>query len=844
MPLRRRLSLFRSLFSRLFSRGFWFSRGMAIAVLTLIFIFLSGQTPFRRLDDAIYSLAATLGPEQHPSDKVVVLSMDPQSRREWGTQLPRPLMADVISRLRRDGAAVVGVVADLQGHEDALAKYRIKRIEDLNVTQVLKRRDRRLAGRYASRLDALKDSLASDQRLAEQLKRSGDAVVTYSEVRSYGDKPTAIGEDERLPGIHMGNSLREVMPERLLGSQLRELGQLSLPDTPYRNVVSLGMYDPSEAQQDLVYRYQNILLPSFALRLVAQYKHVRPNRLELVADRGVNVASLVIRTDDRFRVYPTYYRDQIPEIGIKNYLDGKVGRSKLRGKIVLLEGGLSGIHVTLPNSSRVSPVQAQAQMVSALLNQDFYVLPYVGRLIKWGALVIVALFLWLALPRLKVRGAIWLTVGVIVAALTSEWLLLILNKMWLPLAAPVTLLLIGYLLLSGRQLRGYWSFMVRAQAGANDAYRRLGKLQRQEGQLDEAFSSLRRCLANEEVLETLYDLGQAYERKRQFNKAYSVYAYIQENDFKFRDVLERIKRMREAEKAVSRGVVTHSGGTMIISGEGIENPQLGRYQVESMLGRGAMGTVYLASDPRIGRQVAIKTIALNAEFEANEIEEAKARFYREAEAAGRLSHPNIVTVYDVGEEEDVAYIAMDYLQGVNLSVYTQPENLLPVDTVLDIGAQVASALDYAHKNNVIHRDIKPGNIIYEPKTGKISVTDFGIASLVDSSKTRTGTILGTPSYMSPEQIAGKKVDGRSDEFSLAVTLYQLLCGHLPFEGDSLAALMFKITNEKHTSIRRIRPELPPCVPTILNKAMQKERDKRYDDAGEMADDLRKCGEKV
>jgi len=817
---------------------------MAIAALTLVFIVLSGQTPFRRLDDAIYSTAATLGPQQRPSDKVVVLEMDPQSRREWGTALPRPVMADVIARLRRDGAAVIGVVADLQGHEDALAKYRLKRIEDLKVDKTLAKRDRRLSGLYQSRLNALKDSLASDQRLATQLERSRNAVVTYTAVGSYGDKPSKIGADERLPGITMGNSLREVMPEALLGNRLPQLKQLALPDSPYRDVVSLGMYEPSEAQQNLVYQYQDILLPSFALRVVSQYMHVRPNRLELVADRGVNIAAHVVRTDDRFRVYPTYYSSNIETVGIKHFLDGKLRRSVLRNKIVLLEGGVSGIQLTLPNSVQVSPVQAQAQMVSALLNQDLYVLPYVGRLIKWGALVVVALFLWLALPRLKVRGTLWATGGIILVAITSEWLLLILNKTWMPLAAPITMLLVGYLALSGRQLRGYWSFMVRAQSGANDAYRRLGQVQQQQGHLDEAFSSLRHCQGNEAVLENLYDLGQAYERKRQFNKAHSVYSYIQEHDYKYRDVQERIKRMQEAEHAVTRGVSQGTAATMIISGDGIENPQLGRYQVESMLGRGAMGTVYLANDPRIGRQVAIKTIALNAEFEANEIEEAKARFYREAEAAGRLSHPNIVTVYDVGEEEDVAYIAMDYLEGVNLSVYTQPDHLLPVQTVLSIGAQVADALGYAHNNNVIHRDIKPGNIIYEPKTGKVSVTDFGIASLVDSSKTRTGTILGTPSYMSPEQIAGKKVDGRSDEFSLAVTLYQLLCGQLPFEGDSLAALMFKITNEKHPSIRRIRTDLPPCISTILNKAMQKERDKRYDTAGEFANDLRKCREKA
>jgi len=817
---------------------------MAIAALTLVFIVLSGQTPFRRLDDAIYGLAATLGPQQRPSDKVVVLEMDPQSRREWGTQLPRPVMADVIAKLRSSGAAVIGVVADLQGHEDAQAKSRLKNIEDLDVDKTLARRDRRLANRYKSRLNALKNSLASDQRLAQQLERGRDAVVTYSAVGSYGDQPSQISADERLPGIAMGNSLREVMPELLLGNRLPQLKQVALPDSPYREFVSLGMYQAAVAQQNLVYRYQDILLPSFALRVTAQYLRVRPNRLELVADRGINIAAHVVRTDDRFRVYPTYYSGNIESVGIKRFLDGKVRRSVARNKIVLLAGGGSGIQVTLPNSVQVSPVQAQAQLVSAMLNQDFYVLPYVGRLIKWGALVVVALFLWLALPRLKVRGALWLTVGIIVVTLTSEWLLLILSKTWLPLAAPISMLLVGYLALSGRQLRGYWSFMVRAQAGANNAYRRLGQVQQQQGHLDEAFSSLRNCQGNETVLESLYDLGQAYERKRQFNKAHSVYAYIQEQDFKYRDVRERIKRMQEAENAVTRGVSQGTAATMIISGDGIENPQLGRYQVESMLGRGAMGTVYLANDPRINRQVAIKTIALNAELEANEIEEAKARFYREAEAAGRLSHPNIVTVYDVGEEEDVAYIAMDYLEGVNLSVYTQPDHLLPVQTVLSIGTQVADALSYAHNNNVIHRDIKPGNIIYEPKTGKVSVTDFGIASLVDSSKTRTGTILGTPSYMSPEQIAGKKVDGRSDEFSLAVTLYQLLCGHLPFEGDSLAALMFKITNEKHPSIRRIRGDLPPCISTILNRAMQKEREKRYDTAGELANDLRKCREKA
>jgi serine/threonine-protein kinase len=242
--------------------------------------------------------------------------------------------------------------------------------------------------------------------------------------------------------------------------------------------------------------------------------------------------------------------------------------------------------------------------------------------------------------------------------------------------------------------------------------------------------------------------------------------------------------------------------------------------------------------------VAIKTVNLAGDFEESQIQEAKERFFREAKAAGRLNHPHIVTIFDMGEEDDLAYIAMDYLDGVNLATYANPERLLDVAEVLDIGAQVADSLDYAHKQNVVHRDIKPANIIYDKNKHSAVVTDFGIASLTDSTQTKTGIILGTPSYMSPEQIAGKKIDGRSDLFSLGVTLYQLISGVLPFEGDSMAALMFKITNEKHASIRRVRSDLPACVGTIMNKALQKDAEARYATGADMAKDLRKCLAKI
>jgi serine/threonine-protein kinase len=278
----------------------------------------------------------------------------------------------------------------------------------------------------------------------------------------------------------------------------------------------------------------------------------------------------------------------------------------------------------------------------------------------------------------------------------------------------------------------------------------------------------------------------------------------------------------------------------MLSGGGVEKPMLGRYQVEKELGKGAMGVVYLGKDPKIGRVVAIKTLALSQEFDADELKEVTERFFREAETAGRLAHPNIVTIYDAGEEHDLAYIAMEFLKGKDLVPHTKTGSLLPLKKTLSIVARVADALNYAHGNDVVHRDIKPANIMYEPESDGVKVTDFGIARITDSSKTKTGMVLGTPSYMSPEQLSGKKVEGRSDLFSLGVTLYQLVCGRLPFQGDSMAQLMFKIANEPHADIRTHVPDLPACVAAIVNKALAKDPESRYVNGEIMAKALRLC----
>jgi serine/threonine-protein kinase len=284
----------------------------------------------------------------------------------------------------------------------------------------------------------------------------------------------------------------------------------------------------------------------------------------------------------------------------------------------------------------------------------------------------------------------------------------------------------------------------------------------------------------------------------------------------------------------------HPGGTLILESGGVEKPMLGRYQVEKELGKGAMGVVYQGKDPKIGRVVAIKTLALSQEFEASELKDVKERFFREAETAGRLTHPNIVTIYDAGEEHDLAYIAMEFLKGKDLTPYNKAGTLLPLEKAMSITVRVAEALAYAHKNNVVHRDIKPANIMYEPASDSVKVTDFGIARITDSSRTKTGMVLGTPSYMSPEQLAGRKIEGRSDLFSLGVTFYQLACGRLPFEGESMAQLMFRIANEPAPDILQFNPAVPPAIVDFLSRAMAKEANERFQTGEEFAAALRAC----
>lgn len=361
---------------------------------------------------------------------------------------------------------------------------------------------------------------------------------------------------------------------------------------------------------------------------------------------------------------------------------------------------------------------------------------------------------------------------------------------------------------------------------------------RTPAQLDAAFDRLTQMPAEGDVLRELYHLGKAYEHRNAHGQARDVFAHLLAHAPDFRDAKARHQRAERIAQSQSESHVhLQAHGN---SGAAPTPTRLGRYEIESELGRGSMGKVYAAHDPVIGRAVALKTLALGSEFDGAALVDAKARFFREAESAGRLHHPQIVSIYDAGDEQGLSWIAMERLHGKDLSHANQPDQLLAMPVVLSIAARVADALDYAHQNQVVHRDIKPSNIVYDAENDSVKVTDFGIARITDNNKTRTGLVLGTPSFMAPEQIAGVRADGRCDVYALGVTLFQLLTGRLPLRADSVSALMHAIAHDVPADVRSLRAEIPVSVAIIVARALHKKPGARFQTGAQMASALREA----
>ena len=703
---------------------------------------------------------------------------------------------------------------------------------------------------FVTLLKEAEQQLNTDRRLAESYTKAGNVLLpmlfSLGEPRGKPDKPlpdfvqkNAIAAQGNADTPPLPTSAVQI-PIDALGRTAAGLGHLNAnPDV-----------DGGVRTEPLVLQYFDQYYPSMSMMIAAKSLNLAPSDIKVRLGEGVTVGKLRIGTDPALQMYTYFYKDRdgrsaFPVDSFYDVLTGKIPAAKYADKIVLIgptAAGVGSASVT-PISPAMAPVLTLAHSVSSILQEHFFVAPTWGWIVEKLVFLLVAAYLVALLPRLKAGLALSVSGGVILLLIATHFVLMSASATLLQLMVPATLLLVGHAALVSKRFIVTERAKIKSDESSAESNRMLGLAYQGQGQLDLAWDKFRQVPLSEAVLDNLYNLGLDFERKRQFNKAESVFKYMFAFNPKFRDLEQKLSRAKQLSETVILGGGGGGGRTnvSILGAEGsgsVEKPMLGRYQVEKELGKGAMGVVYLGKDPKIGRVVAIKTMALSQEFEAEELAEVKERFFREAETAGRLSHPNIVTIYDAGEEHDLCYIAMELLKGGDLVPFCKPGNLLPPEKAVSIVARAADALGYAHKQGVVHRDIKPANMMYHPESDMLKVTDFGIARLTDSSKTKTGMVLGTPSYMSPEQLAGKKIEGRSDLFSLAVSLYQMLCAKLPFEGESMAQLMFKIASEPPTDILTINPNVPPGLAAFLERAMAKNPDERFQSGEEFAAALR------
>ncbi len=829
-----------------------------IALLSALVLtcMLTALNPWGHLENRNYDFWAHhfRSPQNQP---IVIVAIDEKSIRELGDwPWPRSRLAEVVRLLTAQGAAAMGI-CPLYTQPDAdpglLAVRETKKV----VNDQKWRGDRQSAKIVQDMLNGAEDRLDQDAQLIAAVRRARNVVLPLiftkgrqaatesdrmsgmlilnslnTEALTSGAAETPAVEADSLKGAHQApitvTGVWETFDE--LASKAGGMGHLNLDEDK----------DGLFRRMPLLIEYKDRLFPAMSLQQAI--KHVGGRLKDLAVGRNffgqpcLRIKHLEIATDDAYRILMNYDGKWTRErtYSFVDVLHGALDPAIFRDKIILV--GVTGEGMTpsyrISRYDKASSVEITANALARILSTVRLSRPSWARPLEIVALLYFAFFLMFVIPRVDIRvGA--LILGIFLATWYILAVVLLLGYgYWVKPFGPAMLAGSGFVLIVAAGYSRKWRQEVL------EANKTLGLHYQGQGLLDLAYDRFIKCpLRDESVKHLLYNLGIDFERKRMFEKALMLYRLIGKYG-PFKDIEMRSSRLETPDSTMSLPV---AGGSvampLLMDGNDIK-PIFGRYEILRELGRGSMGTVYLGRDPKINREVAIKTLKY-AEVGPADVDQVKTRFFREAEAAGKLSHPDIVSIYDVGEEHDMAYIAMELLSGWNLTRFCKPGHLLPINQVLSIIADVAAALDYAHNQGVIHRDIKPDNIMLL-EDGRIKVTDFGIALVVDASKTRTGIVLGTPNYMSPEQVAGQTLDGRSDLFSLGIVFYELLAGAKPFKGDTISAIIHAITHTPHTSFSEFKPDIPACCQAIVDKLLAKELNERFDSAARLSKAIEAC----
>lgn len=799
-----------------------------------------------------------------PADLVIVTIDDASIARLGPLPWQHNIHAQLLGKLHEAGAPLVAFTMPFGEAQNNSG------VEQLKAAIDLLQSDELANSAQAAQLKKLLDSSVADfdqsTTLAKAIESHGNVVLPIEAhlAGSTAEADTlAAAAAEKFASITNDKTFIAGDTELLDGAPVS--AELYLPPALFTNPARTIGHVAFETDRDGILRSDtaairigNRLLPSLSVVVAAAMQGVESPQVTIDEDALLGFGKKRFQLDDQLRWNPQFFPSAgvhaVTQISYLQVLSGEVDPAQLRGKTVLVGviGSAATGKVASPIGTEMALVEAIASSVSSLrLSQSYRHPAWAPVLEALIALGIVALA-FMVYPKASLTTASIITLIAVIGLVLIEISLLNFGGIWLKLMLP------AFAALGAASGLGIKALVRRARTPRGqgvdgvESLRMLGLTFQGQGQLDLAYETFRRCPNDTQSMDLLYLLGQDYERRRQFNKAGEVYTHLASVDINYKDIVQRRDRMKRADiaqsasatptaKASTRQVPGYEPPTVPIPERQSSGKQsLGRYEIERELGKGAMGVVYLGRDPKINRVVAIKAIALAEEFADDDLADARARFFREAEMAGRLNHPGIVTVYDAGEDRGLAYIAMEYLRGEHLSHYAEPIHLLPIARVLSLIARVADALDYAHKQNVVHRDIKPANIMFNKDTDELKLTDFGIARLTDTSRTKTGIVLGTPSFMSPEQLEGRPLDGRSDLFGLGITLYQLLTGQLPFRADSMTRLMQKIATEEHVPLRSLRPELPEMAEQIVSRALAKSAVDRYQTGAEMATALRTC----
>jgi len=832
-------------------------------ILTLVFLFivLTGIGDFTDIiEKKTFDLRSRLSAsgERNPDIEMVVIGeedLDEIGRFPW----PRNILAKAIDNLAMAGAKVIAMDIMFNEPEESAG---LKTVKELKKTYAdLGLPDQGAPAKtFYDILHEAEANLDNDAKLADAFRKAGNIVLpVYFDTRSSG-------RDQEVPDYIATHSFKVIqgLGDEWAVSSAMWLSKVKPLLACFANLAAgighVNLFPDSDgsirSQVHAIGYLENTFVPSFPLAIVKEFKGLDDNQIRLILGKEIDIRaapskSIQIPASD-IAMTTLIKWNEGPEVAFHSTPFSKVLKkefqtSLFRDKIVVVGPVAPGIgdRFVTPITSTMPGIEIIANSVSNILKEQFFVRPQWITLAELALILLFGLYISFLLPRLRAGTGAAITLTLFLFYGTAGTILFFRSNIWLKITPQLVLLILGYILVMSRQFLITEKTKEKVEADSVETNKALGLSFQQQGLLDLAFEKFRKCpIVEPGVKDLLYNLGLDYERKRQFNKALAAYNLIVEDGSEFKDLTERIPKLKGAESTMIFGASgAHPGDIGATIGNLDTKPTLGRYEISGELGRGAMGVVYKGVDPTIHRTVAIKTLRLT-EFEENELAEIKQRFFREAESAGLLNHPNIVSIYDAGEEHDLAYIAMEYLEGEDLVKFTHRENQLPLRDVLEIIAQVADALDYAHGKEVVHRDIKPANIMRLTESGTVKVTDFGIARITSSSKTKTGVVLGTPSYMSPEQVSGRRIDGRSDIFSLGVVLFELLTARKPFVSDDITSLMFQISKEPHPSIKEINPRIPPVVEKIIDKALNKQVDQRYQKADLMAAHLRKVVEKI